>query len=98
MSRMLSVQAIEMVYLQSLKGCAILDKTRNEYIRKELKVFYLRKVYECHINWKDHVQQMPHTRLPRAALHYRSKGKLEHDRPKKLWVDLEAEASILPNP
>ena len=33
------IQAPEMRYLRSLKSCTILNKIRNEVVRKELKIF-----------------------------------------------------------
>ena len=34
------IQAAEMKFLRSVKGCTILDKVRNENIRRELKFFF----------------------------------------------------------
>ena len=43
------IQAAEMKFLKSIKGCTILDKVRNEDIRKELNIFVKRMKFR--IGW-----------------------------------------------
>ena len=82
------IQATEMRHLRPIKGCTILDKIRNEDIRKELKIFNLcDRIQEYRTKWKDHVQRMPETRFPRAALDYSPKGRRDRGRPRKRWTE-----------
>ena len=62
--------------LRSVKACAVLDKFRNEDIRKELKVFRIKdKTQKYRQDWLNRDRRMPCTRLPRAALYYNLRGK-----------------------
>jgi len=82
------IQAAEMKHLRSIKGCRIIDKIRNEDIRNELKTFSLcDKIQTYRSDWKDHIQRMPRTRFPRAALNYTPKGRRDRGRPRKRWAD-----------
>ena len=91
------IQAAEMKFLRSIKGCTILDKIRNEDIRRELKIFCVKdKIQEYRQDWLDHVQCMPRRRLPRAALYYTPRGKRDRGRPRKHWLDKEAGTGLWP--
>ncbi|KAK9872666.1 hypothetical protein WA026_018800, partial [Henosepilachna vigintioctopunctata] len=58
-----------MRYLRSVKGCTLLDRIRNDDIRRELKIFNLcDRIREYRNCWKDHVQRMTDARLPKAIL------------------------------
>jgi hypothetical protein len=46
------LQAAEMRFLKSVKGCTRLDKVRNEEIRKELEVFSINdRIRRCTQDW-----------------------------------------------
>ena len=70
------IQEAEIKFLRSVKICSILDKDRNEDIRKELKIFCLKdEIQEYCQDWLDHVRHMFRRRLLRAALYYNPLGK-----------------------
>ena len=78
------MQAVGMKFLRSVKGCTILDKLRNDTIYQKLKIFCLSdKIKQYRQDWKRHVQHMPRGRLPRAAFHYRPKGRRDRGRSRK---------------
>jgi hypothetical protein len=65
------IQAAEMKYLRTVKGCTRLDQIRNEDIRKELGISPLsEKIIEYRNKWKAHLQTMEHTRIPLQAYKY----------------------------
>jgi hypothetical protein len=65
------VQAAEMKYLRTVKGCTRLDQIRNEDIRNELGISPLsEKIIEYRYTWKAHLQRMEHTRIPLQAYKY----------------------------
>jgi hypothetical protein len=62
------IQAAEMKYLRTVRGCTRLDQIRNEDIRNELGISPLsEKIIECRNEWKAHLQKMEHTRIPLQA-------------------------------
>ncbi|KAK9877518.1 hypothetical protein WA026_018626 [Henosepilachna vigintioctopunctata] len=82
------IQAAEMRYLRSVKGCTLLDRIRNDDIRRELKIFNLcDRIREYRNCWQDHVQRMTDARLPKAAFNYRPKGRRDRGRPRKRWLE-----------
>jgi hypothetical protein len=61
------IQAAEMKYLRTVKGCTRLDQIRSEDIRHELDISHLsEKIIEYRNKWKAHLQRMEHT-----PFHYR---------------------------
>ncbi|XP_039281346.1 uncharacterized protein LOC120350716 [Nilaparvata lugens] len=80
------IQAAEMRFLRSVKGCTRLDLLRNEDIREELKVEPLNEEIKKYRNrWKAHIDRMPTGRIPVKALNYRPAGKRDVGRPRKRW-------------
>lgn len=83
-----AIQTSEMRFLRSVKGCRIIDKIRNEDIRRELNSKpLLDAVTDYRIQWKEHVERMDEERIPRAALNYRPKGRRDRGRPRKRWIE-----------
>jgi hypothetical protein len=76
------IQAVEMKYLRTVKGCTRLDQIRNGGIRNELGIFK-RKIIEYRNKWKAHLQRMEHTRIPLQAYKYQPSGKQNIDRPRR---------------
>lgn len=72
-----------MKFLRSVKGCPILDKIRNDCIRRELGVMLtLNKMENYRWKWKDHLEKMA---SDKAAFNYNSKGTRDRGRPRKRW-------------
>ena len=64
------------------------DHKTNTQIAKELKITpILEKLLEYKRNWIQHVNRMPHNRLPRVMKHYSSNGRRNHGRPLKRLLD-----------
>jgi hypothetical protein len=62
------IQAAEMKYLRTVKGCTSLDQIRNDDIRIELGISPLsEKIIEYSNKWNSHLQRMEHTRIPLQA-------------------------------
>jgi hypothetical protein len=60
----------------------------NAQTAKELKITpILDKLLEYKINWIQHVNRMPHNRLPRVMKHYFPTGRRNHGRPLKRLLD-----------
>jgi hypothetical protein len=65
------IQAAEMKYLRTIKGCTRLDQIRNEDIRQGLGISPLSKnIIEYRNKWKAHLQRMEHTHIPLQAYKY----------------------------
>jgi hypothetical protein len=79
---MSKIQATEMRYLRSVKGCTKLDHIKNEDIRKELDIDSTkkknRKVQKKLI---EHLDRMPDERIPKKILKYKPKGCRDQGRP-----------------
>jgi hypothetical protein len=81
------VQAAEMRFLRSVKGCTRLDKIRNEDVRKELGVFSINDgIRRYRQDWLEDVERMEEGRGPKQALWYRPKGRRDPDRPRRRWI------------
>jgi hypothetical protein len=81
-----TIQAAEMKYLRTVKGCTRLDQIRNEDIRNELGISPLsEKIIEYWNKWKAHLQRMEHTCIPLQAYKYQPSGKRDIDRPRIRW-------------
>jgi hypothetical protein len=75
------IQASEMKYLRTVKGCTRLEGIRNEDIRNELGISPLsEKIIEYRNKWKTHLQRMEHIRIPLQAYKYQPSGKRDIDR------------------
>jgi hypothetical protein len=80
------IQAAEMKYLRTVKGCTRLDQIRNEDIRNELGISPLsEKIIEYRNKWKAHLQRLEHTRIPLQAYKYQPSGKRDIGRPRRRW-------------
>jgi hypothetical protein len=78
------IQAAEMKYLRTVRGCTRLDQIRNEDIRHKLGISPLReKITEYRNKWKAHLQKMEHTRIPLQAYKYQPYVKRDIDRPRR---------------
>jgi hypothetical protein len=70
------IQAAEMKYLRTDKGCTRLDQIRNEDLRNEMGISPLsKKIIEYRNKWKSHLQRMEHTRIPLQAYKWQPSGK-----------------------
>lgn len=82
------IEASEMKFLRYVAGYTLLDKKRNEDIRKELKIdSIIQLIKEYQHNWKEHVNRMPTTSITRAAMNYNPSGRRSLGRPAKRWRD-----------
>ena len=64
------------------------DYKTNTQIAKELKITpILNTLLEYKRNWIQHVNRMPHNRLPRVMKHYSPTGGWNHGKPSKRLLD-----------
>jgi len=64
------------------------DHKTNTQITKELKITpILDKLLEYKRNWIQHVNRMPHNRLPRVMKHHSPTGRRNYGRPLKRFLD-----------
>ena len=76
------IQAAEMKFLRGLQGCSLLDRKRNEAIRRDLNIVSLQQKTEDHRRkWCEYFNRMPDIRVPVAALGYHPTGKRDVGRP-----------------
>jgi hypothetical protein len=76
----------EIKFVRRTAGYTKLDKKRNTEILRELKInSVLEHVDQYRNNWKQHVQRMDRSRVPRQMMTYRPKGKRSLGRPCKRW-------------
>jgi hypothetical protein len=62
------IQAAEMKYLRTVKGCTMIDQLRNEDIRNELGIpLCMKEITEYGDKWKIHLQRMEQTSIPLQA-------------------------------
>ena len=65
----IAIQFSEMKFLRSVKGCSIMDKIRNEDIRKKLKIMpILVKIRKYRTQWKEHLERMDKNHIPKSAM------------------------------
>jgi hypothetical protein len=82
------IKAAEMKYMIRTAGYTWTDYRTNTQIAKELKIIpILDKLLEYKRKWIQHVNRMPHNRLPRVTKHYSSTGRRNHGRPLKRLLD-----------
>jgi hypothetical protein len=68
-----------MKFLRRTAGYTKLDKKRNTEILRELKInSALEHVDQYRNNWKQHLQRMDRSRVPRQMVTYRPKSKKGH--------------------
>jgi hypothetical protein len=76
----------EMKFLRRIAGYTKLDKKINTKILRELKInSVLEQIDHYRNNWKQHVQRMDQSCIPRQMMTYRPKGKRSLGRPLKRW-------------
>jgi hypothetical protein len=82
------LEAAQMKFLKPMLGLTRLDHQRNEVIREKLKVkSIVLEIDEYRQNWKSYVERMENCRVPKATLHYKSRGRIDPARPTKRWAD-----------
>jgi hypothetical protein len=82
------ITAAEMKYMRRTAGYIWTDYKTNTQIAKELKITpVLEKLLEYKRNWIQHVNRMPHNRLPRLMKFYFPTGRRNHGRPLKRLLD-----------
>jgi uncharacterized protein YydD (DUF2326 family) len=73
---MSKIQATEMRYLRSVKGCTKLDHIKNKDIRKELDIDSTQyKIENYRKKWIEHLDRMPDETIPKQILKYKPKGR-----------------------
>jgi len=88
---MTRLEAAEMRFLRSVMGYTRLDKTRSEFIRKELEISGIQDVrLKYKQNWINHLERTDNTRLPKHALNYKPRGRRNRGRPRKRWQCVDA--------
>ena len=81
------IQAAEMKFLRGTQNYSLLDRRRNEDIRRNLNIVSLHQKIEDHRRrWCEHLGRMPDVRLPVAALGYHPTGKKDVGSPRRRWV------------
>jgi hypothetical protein len=82
------ITAAEMKYMRRTAGYTRTDYKTNTQIAKEIKITpILDKLLEYKRKWIQHVNRMPHNRLPRVMKHYSPTGGRNHGRPLKRLLD-----------
>jgi hypothetical protein len=83
------ITAAEMKCMRRTAGYTWTDHKKNTEIAKELSTTtVLDKIQDYKRNWIQHVNRMPHNRLPRLIKHYTPKGRRNHGRrPLKRLLD-----------
>jgi len=77
-----------MKYMRRTAGYTSTDYKTNKQIAKELKITTtLDKLLEYKRNWIQHVNRMPHNRLPRVMKYYSPAGRRNCGRPLKRLLD-----------
>ena len=84
------IQASEMKFLRQVKGCTRRDCIRNEDIRRELNVYNMNERLQRYKHqWKEHVDRMGDTRIPKHIRRYKPFGRRSVGRPRGRWEDPE---------
>jgi len=82
------ITAAELKYMRRTAGYTRTDYRTNTQVAKELKkIPILDILLEYKRNWIQHVNRMPHNRLPRVMKHYSPTGRRNHGRPLKRLLD-----------
>ena len=81
------ITAAEMKYMRTA-GYTWAEYKTNTQIANKLEITpILDKLLEYKRNWMQHVNRMPHNRLPRVMKHYSPTGRRNHGRPLKRLLD-----------
>ncbi|XP_075225701.1 uncharacterized protein LOC142326850 [Lycorma delicatula] len=91
------IQAAEMRFLRVVKECTLIDRIRNEKIRRQQRLMpkLLGTLKEYRKRWSDHLMRMPLRRLPSQVWRYKSRGRRKIAHPRKRWMP---EQAYEPNP
>jgi hypothetical protein len=82
------ITAVEMKYLRRTAVYTWTDHKINTDIAKELNITpVLDKIRHYKGNWIQHINGMPHNRLPRIIKNYTPKGRMDQGRPFKRLLD-----------
>jgi hypothetical protein len=82
------ITAAQVKYVRRTAGYTWTDHKTNTQTAKELKITpILDKLLEYERNWIQHVNRMPHNRLPRLMKHSSPTGRRNHGRPFKRLLD-----------
>jgi hypothetical protein len=75
-----------MKFMWRTAGCTKWDLKRNEEVLQELKMEPVLD-YICRYknNWREHVNRMSRTRIPKAIMYYQRRGKRSLGHPMKRW-------------
>jgi hypothetical protein len=77
-----------MKYMRRAAGYTWTDHKKYTDIAKELNIIpVLDKIQTNKRNWIQHINQMPHNRLPRLIQNYTAKGRRNQRRPLKRLLD-----------
>jgi hypothetical protein len=88
---MTGLEAAEMRFLRSVKGCTRLDKVRREVMRKEPEISGIQDVRSKYKqNWINYLERTDSTGLPKHGLNYKPRGRRDRGRPRKRWERVEA--------
>jgi predicted ArsR family transcriptional regulator len=84
------VQAEELRFLRSIKGCTRADRIREVHIRAEIQIYNINNILDVkEEKLKQHIEKMTETRIPELILHYQPKGKRQIGRPKGRWNQIK---------
>lgn len=82
------IQATEMRFLRQVKGCTRQDHIRNTDIRTELNIYSIcDRINDYKQKWKEHLERMSDTRIPKRIWSYKPKGRRSAGRPRRRWQD-----------
>ena len=77
-----------MKFLRHLLGKTKLDKENNQCIREKSEAQnVVMEMQQYQEKWLQHVQRMDINRIPKQAVHYKTKGRRNIGRPRKRWRD-----------
>ena len=80
------IQAMEMKYLQRVRGVTKIDKKRNIDIREDLKIQSTLEFIEARqISWWGHLQRMEETRPVRRVWEAKTQKNKKRGRPRQTW-------------
>jgi hypothetical protein len=75
-----------MRFRRRVRGCTRADRIRNVDIRAELNIYNINNILEENKEkWKQRIDRMTETRIPKLILQYQPNGKRDIGRPKKRW-------------
>ena len=81
------LEVAEMKFLRFVAGYTLMDKKKNEDIRRELKIFNLTmKIEEYRRNWHEHICRMGPERIAHRVLNYKPRGRRSQGRPVGRWI------------